>query len=184
MRLYLTGRGGELDKGLGRYIAEVSPEFEGIAFNHKMLSRPFSEQVERTRDLLQTHWDRKTELIANSYGCYILLHALTDQGVFPGKLLMLSPLLGRTELRSQGFSSRPPMLKSLNRAFQEQRISKPAYLNITAGDQDPICEQAELEWAAKTLSADRLELLAGEGHLIAHATMERVLRDFFDYVIT
>ena len=184
MSLYLTGRGGELDKGLGHYLAEVSPEFGGIAFNHNMLRRPFSEQVERTRDLIKKHWDRKTELIANSYGCYILLHVLIDQGTFPGKILMLSPLLGRTELRSQGFSSRPPMLKSLHRAFQEQRISKSEYLKIAAGDQDPICEKAELEWAAKTLSVDRIELLEGEGHLIAHSIVDRVLRDFFDHLIT
>jgi predicted esterase len=184
MRLYLTGRGGELDKGLGRHLADRSPAFDGIAFNQRMLQRPFTEQVARTRNLLQKHWDRRTELIANSYGCYILLHALTDQGIFPGKILMLSPLLGRTELRAQGFSSRPPMLKALNRAFEQKRIAKPAYLNITAGNQDPICEQAELEWAAKTLSADRLELLEGEGHLIAHSTMERVLDRFFGHVIT
>jgi len=184
MRLYLTGRGGEIDKGLGRYLAERSLEFDGIAFNQTMLRCPFSEQVERSRDLIKMHWDQKTELIANSYGCYILLHALTDQDKFPGKILMLSPLLGRIELRSQGFSSRPPMLKSLHQAFQEQRISKPAYLKIVAGDQDPICERAELEWAKNALSADQLELLSGEGHLIDHAAMERVLRDFFGHVIS
>jgi len=40
-----------------------------------------------------------------------------------------------------------------------------------------------LEWAKNALSADQLELLSGEGHLIDHAAMERVLRDFFGHVI-
>lgn len=177
--LYLSGRGGELHSGLGKHLQSLASEFGGIGFNDATLSHSFGEQVGAVKELITHYACRDTYLIANSYGCYVLLHALIGAPSLPSKTLMLSPLLGRVHLRSEGFSSRPPRLRALNQALAQHTIQKPAYLSMVAGDQDPICEPAELRDVADLLGADHCELLQHQGHMIEHDVMDTVLSEFF-----
>lgn len=177
--LYLSGRGGELDLGLGQHLQSLASEFGGIGFNEATLTHSFGDQVDAVRNLIFDHSCKKTHLIANSYGCYVLLHALIGMPSLPAKVLMLSPLLGRVHLRSEGFSSRPPRLRALTQALTQHTIQKPAYLSMVAGDQDPICEPVELHDVADLLGADHCELLPHQGHMIKHDVMDTVLTEFF-----
>ena len=177
--LYLSGRGGELHSGLGKHLQSLATEFGGIAFNEATLSHSFGEQIDAVEQLIASYACKDTYLIANSYGCYALLHALIGAPSLPSKTLMLSPLLGRIHLRSEGFSSRPPRLRALNQALAQHTIQKPAYLSMVAGDQDPICESVELQDVADVLGADHCELLHHQGHMIEHDVMDTVLGKFF-----
>ena len=177
--LYLSGRGGELSQGLGRHLQSLATDFGGIAFNEATLSHSFGEQIAAVQQLITHYACKDTYLIANSYGCYALLHALIGAPSLPAKTLMLSPLLGRVHLRSEGFSSRPPRLKALTQALTQRTIQKPAYLSMVAGDQDPICESVELRDVADLLGADHCKLLHHQGHMIKHDVMDTVLTEFF-----
>lgn len=177
--LYLTGRGGELDQGLGRYLQSRATEFGGVAFNDATLSHSFDDQVTAVQQLLHDVACDDTYLIANSYGCYVLLHALIDRPLSAAtKVLLLSPLLVRTHLRTQGFSSRPPRLKRLDLALSHGMIAKPHYLALVAGAEDPICEPAELHNVADLLQAEHCLILPKQGHMIEHSVMDTVLNDF------
>ena len=178
--LYLSGRGGELDHGLGRHLQSRATEFGGVAFNDATLSHSFGDQITAVQQLLHDSACDNTYLIANSYGCYVLLHALIDQPLMTTtKVLLLSPLLGRTHLRAQGFSSRPPRLKRLDAALNQGLIIKPHYLALIAGADDPICEPAELQNIAGLLQADHWKILPKQGHMIDHDVMNTVLTEFF-----
>ena len=178
--LYLSGRGGELDQGLGRYLKSRATEFGGIAFNDATVSHSFGDQITAVQQLLHDSACDNTYLIANSYGCYVLLHALIDQPLMTTtKVLLLSPLLGRTHIRAQGFSSRPPRLKRLDAALKQGLIIKPHYLALIAGADDPICEPAELENVSGLLLADHCQTLPNQGHMIEHDVMDSVLTEFF-----
>ena len=177
--LYLTGRGGELNQGLGNHLQSRATEFGGIAFNDATLSHSFGGQITAVKQLLRDSACDKSYLIANSYGCYVLLHALIDQPLMSTtKVLLLSPLLGRTHLRAHGFSARPPRLKRLDTALANGNVQKPDYLALVAGAEDPICEPAELHNVAALLQADHCQILPNQGHMIEHDVMDTVLTDF------
>ncbi len=45
-------------------------------------------------DLTTMFWHRDARAIGHSYGGYLLMHALAELGAFPGRILLLSRVLG------------------------------------------------------------------------------------------
>ena len=56
------------------------------------------EQVEVVADDLKSNfWSASDCLVANSFGGYLFLHAQANMPAFPGRVLLLSPIVGEFE---------------------------------------------------------------------------------------
>ena len=63
---YITGRGGELEKGLSLHLSEQAADYQGLAINSSFLAQSLTYQI----DLVRQHALSAGEgyLIATSYG--------------------------------------------------------------------------------------------------------------------
>ena len=174
--LYITGRNGHLQRGLGEYLNRLTGSFSGISLDPVFLRQPFNEQVARIQSAIESPTDYK--LVANSYGGYLLLHALIDRTKIEHDVLLLSPVLGKAiSLESMSFS-RPPGANRLLEALEQGRIAKPRYIEIHTGKVDHSCCPLLAAKFAEGIPADRLELIPGQGHRIDRPIVQGIIDDF------
>ena len=174
--LYITGRNGHLQRGLGEYLNRLTGSFSGISLDPVFLLQPFNEQVARIQSAIESPTDYK--LVANSYGGYLLLHALIDRTKIEHDVLLLSPVLGKAiSLESMSFS-RPPGANRLLEALEQGRIAKPRYIEIHTGEVDHSCCPLLAAKFAEGIPADRLELIPGQGHRIDRPIVQGIIDDF------
>ena len=171
---YITGRGGRIDRGLSAYLATLTRDYKGLAADSKLLSLSVDEQVERVREFTASG----ENLIVNSYGGYLLMLSLIDARKAPERVLMLSPLLGRSVLPKNMMASRPPREKALKLALAEGRVTKPKYLRIVTGEDDVICCPELARAVSHQLEADRLDVIPGESHDINPKYVQAALENF------
>jgi len=124
-----TGLGQALrDRGCNVTGRETRDEFRTLGFEH---------QLQIIREDLQTHfWHEQARVICNSYGSYLFLHAQAGMVLFPGRVLMLSPIVGEftsDETRTTFSPPRPTRLKELAEAGQ---FPAPARSEIHVGSDD------------------------------------------------
>ena len=171
--LYITGRGGSLDKGLSVYLASITENFEGIAVDIPFLRQDPLEQVGAIHTRLASDPDRI--VIANSYGAYLTLQALVDLNAPPKKLLLLSPVLGMAAAKDRMYMSRPPFTKRLKSAFSEERVAKPEWMRILVGDQDPLYNAEQFAEVGRYFGERVLGVIPGEGHGLDKQTIQYVI---------
>jgi len=171
--LYITGRGGSLDKGLAVYLASITENFEGIAVDVPFLRQDPLTQVEAIYTRLASDPDRI--VIANSYGAYLTLQALVDLKAPPKKLLLLAPVLGMAAAKDRMYMSRPPFTKRLKSAFSEERVAKPEWMRILVGDQDPLYNAEQFAEVGRYFGERVLGVIPGEGHGLDKQTIQYVI---------
>jgi hypothetical protein len=92
---YLPGHAGRLDTGLGLELTRRGFDVTGRATVDDFRRLPFGDQVDAIAGDLEAHfWAPDARVIANSFGAYFFLHAQAKLASFPGKVLLLSPILG------------------------------------------------------------------------------------------
>ena len=68
----------------------------------------FAEQLALIKSDLQTaFWKPDAKIVARSYGAYLLLNTLAEMNPFPGRILLLSPVLGVAVANDGFYVSRP-----------------------------------------------------------------------------
>lgn len=175
---YITGRGGRLDRGLSAYLSTLTDDYAAFAVDTELLNQSIDEQLVLVKAHAQTA--AGGSLIVNSYGGYLLLLSLIDADWVPERVLMLSPLLGRSIIPEKMLSSRPPRERLLRAALTERRVVRPKYLQIVTGGADPICCPELAKSVAEMLQADEIEVLAGQGHQLDTWDVELRVRRFID----
>ena len=94
---YLPGMGGRLDAGLGEELLRRGFALRGRETVGAFKKLRFGEQVDAVKqDLVERFWKPEARVIANSFGGYLFLHAQIGMGSFPGRVLLLSPVIGAT----------------------------------------------------------------------------------------
>jgi hypothetical protein len=134
--IYITGRGGDANKGLSAYLKTIEPNRIGLSINSIFLSLPFEQQISTIQDLLHRFDGSSTSIIANSYGAYLLTSAFIDQPAISSHVLLLSPALGLMLAEEEMFYSRPPNQGTWSEALEQGRMTKPRYLGVCAGELD------------------------------------------------
>lgn len=173
--LYMTGRGGSLEKGLATYLKSITGDFDGIAVDVPFLRQSPKEQVDAIHRKLAE--DPQRLVIANSYGAYLTLQALVDLPVPPAKLLLLAPVLGMASAKDRMYMSRPPFTKRLREAFVEGRVTKPNWMRILVGDQDPLYDAEQFAEVGAYFGERVLGVLPGEGHSLDRETLRCVINE-------
>ena len=177
--IYITGRGGDANKGLGAYLKTINPHRIGLSVNSIFLSLPFEQQISTIHDLLHRFDGPNTRIIANSYGAYLLTSAFIDKPAISSRVLLLSPLLGLTLAEEEMFYSRPPNQRSWSEALEQGRMTKPSYLEVCAGELDGgACSPTVVLEFGELIKADQVQLIPDQGHQLDRSIVQSVVGQF------
>ena len=171
---YITGRGGRVKGGLSAHLTTLSDDYDVLPIDPDFLAQDIQAQVDTVRAFTELE---EGNLIANSYGAYLLLLSLIDQRPLPTRILLLSPVLGRAISEEHMLFSRPPREKTLHQAIADRRLGMPEHLEIVTGKDDEICDPALAVWVGDRLEM-KVSLLAGEGHMIKPRKVEEAVSRF------
>jgi hypothetical protein len=106
---YLTGMGGRLDSGLGQALLSRGLDVTGRELVGKFRQLRFQDQVDAIASDLQCNfWDTDARVVANSFGAYLFLHAQAQLPPFPGKVVLLSPIVGEFANQETEMNFIPP----------------------------------------------------------------------------
>lgn len=75
-------------------------------------------------------------MVAVSYGCYLFLHAQLCIPAFPGRVLLLSPVLGRAHASEVSVGFIPPRSDQLSEAAMNQDFPTLDKAEIHVGSED------------------------------------------------
>lgn len=134
---YLPGWGGRLHTGLGQGLMSRGFDVTGRETREGFKELPFQLQIETiAKDLQDYFWREDAQVVVNSFGGYLLLHALAQLVPFPGKVLLLSPIVGdfRDEVTQMGFV--PPRPAFLMQQALSGRFPKIKKSEIHVGSED------------------------------------------------
>lgn len=169
--LYLTGRGGNHCAGLGEYLKTLDVVYTGLSITDEFLKADFDQQLNEIDNRIRS--SNPTHVIANSYGAYLLLHALLGSAPLQANVLLLSPILGKGV--SHNRMVRPPMASRLLDVFRSGYFPKPSRLELHMGESD----MPELATAvAKDVRADLLNIIQGQGHTLDYLIVQEIINDF------
>jgi hypothetical protein len=163
--------------GFDVYGREISPPFSDLRF---------AEQVRIIRqDLASLFWRSRANVIGHSYGAYLLLHALSEREPFPGRILLISPVLGAAVINKEGvdgkgggYGSTPSGVMKLRRLFENNGFPVPQYLEIHTGDKDSGCHPDLAVKFGSLIPGSKVNIAKDQGHELDSAYVRGVLSDF------
>lgn len=133
----LPGYGGRLDTGLGGALLQRGFNVSGRQTTGDFRALPFDEQVAVVATDLRNHfWRSDAQVIANSFGCYLFLHAQTQLAPFVGRVLLLSPIVGEFDHADKPMHFSPPHPTRLSQLAQEGLMPCPLDTQIHVGTED------------------------------------------------
>ena len=174
MLRYITGRGGSGVGGLSAYLETLDDDYDVLPIDAGFLQQDIQVQINTVQEFIQLD---TANVVANSYGAYLLLQALIDQPPLNIRVLLLSPVLGRAISEERMLLSRPPREKTLHKAIAEQRLGVPDHLEIVTGQEDEICDPTLASRIGKQLDIE-VSILHGEGHMLNETKVSELLVQF------
>ena len=134
---YLPGMGGRIDTGLGKGILDRGFQVVGRETRDNFKNLPFQGQIDAVAADLQEHfWYEGSIVIANSFGCYLFLHAQLKLAPFPGKAVILSPIIGPSKNNEVQMGFYPPRADVLHKAAVDGTFPCPLNAEIHVGSED------------------------------------------------
>lgn len=134
---YLPGRGGEITTGLGQGLLDRGFSVTGRETRGAFLKLTFQQQLDAIcSDLESEFWHENAKLVAVSYGCYLFLHAQLCMPAFPGRVLLLSPVLGGARSDTAGIGFFPPRADQLGQALAMREFPRLSQAEIHVGSED------------------------------------------------
>jgi hypothetical protein len=175
---YLPGHSGRLTTGLGEALTARRFDVAGRETVGDFQKLPFSEQVSIIVNDLRTHyWQRDSLVIANSFGAYLFLHAQSSLPSYPGRVLILSPIVGKFASESTGTFFSPPYPKKLYGLAKAGSFPSPRDAHIHVGSED---------WQSVPENVMQFGVLTGipvtvvekAGHMLPKDYVSRILDDW------
>lgn len=163
---YLPGMGGRLDQGLGQGLLERGYSLMGRETVGDFKRLRFGDQVEVVKsDLLGQFWHPGGLVIANSYGGYLFLHAQLELDAFPGRVLLLSPVIGQAANARLGVRFFHPRADVLSKVSLEGGFPRPANIEVHVGAEDWQAGPQALVGFCDALEI-RIHVAHGRGHML------------------
>ncbi len=176
----LPGQGGSIGEGLGRAISERGFRVAGRESRGTFRALDFDQKITTIADDLRAHFWRSDGLvIANSFGAYLLLHALVDLPPFPGRALLLSPILGGSTDPDSGFLYSPPRSEKLMRVAEQGAFPSAQRVEIHVGACDWQSDPKRVERFGELIGA-QVCVVAEGGHVLGEAYVSPILDRFLD----
>lgn len=134
---YLPGYGGQLATGLGQGLMDRGFEVTGRETRGDFRALPFREQLQTIWQDLQNHfWHEHAQVVCNSFGAYLFLHAQAEMTPFPGRVLLLSPIVGEFTNHQSNTSFAPPRPTRLGELADAGQFNAPTRCEIHVGEHD------------------------------------------------
>ena len=134
---YLPGHGGQLATGLGRGIMDRGFEVTGRETRGEFQKLSFAEKLRTIRQDLRDHfWNEQAQVICNSFGAYLFFHAQAELPSFPGRVLLLSPIVGEFTSHQTRTSFSPPRPTRLKELAEAGQFNAPSHCEIHVGEDD------------------------------------------------
>lgn len=177
---YLTGMGGSLHKGLGEALYQRGLQVVGRELRDDFAKLDFSQKVEIVSMDLQTlQQENGPRVIANSFGAYILLHALLDHPPFTGKLLILSPIVGAFSNEGIGIGFVPPRAKRLLEIAQSGKFPTPTRCEIHVGSEDWQCNPENVRAFGEAVNIP-VHIVPKNSHMLERDYVTKLLDNFIN----
>lgn len=134
---YLPGAGGQLSTGLGQGLMQLGFGVAGRETRGEFRGLGFDEQLRVIRTDLQDHfWSEDSQIVCNSFGAYLFLHAQTELPPFIGRVLLLSPIVGDFASEETGTTFSPPRPTRLRELAEAGAFNVPKNCEIHVGEDD------------------------------------------------
>jgi hypothetical protein len=172
---YLPGHSGRLHTGLGEALMSRGLNLAGRETVGDFRSIRFMDQVQTVAEDLRTHfWRDDAQVVANSFGAYLFLNAQSVLPPYPGKVLLLSPIVGAFDHPDKPVGFSPPMPTRLMDMATSGELSCPSQAEIHVGSQD---WQANPEQVARLGEMMRIpvHIVEGNGHMLDHGYLNGLL---------
>lgn len=175
---YLPGHGGKLNTGLGEAILTRGFDIAGRETLGEFRELPFSEQVKIvTQDLRSHFWNRDAFVIANSFGAYLFFHAQASLPPYPGRVLILSPIIGEFANEESGAFFSPPYPKKLYGLAKTGSFPIPKDVQIHVGAQDWQSAPENVKQFGD-LTGIPVAVVPNAGHMLPREYVARILDDW------
>lgn len=172
---YLPGYGGQLTTGLGQALMDRGFYITGRETRDDFRMLPFSEQVQAIQQDLQMHfWDEQARVVCNSFGSYLFLHAQAELAPFPGRVLLLSPIVGEFTNEQARTSFSPPRPTRLKELAGAEKFPAPASCEIHVGTEDWQSIPANVQ-AFGALTGLSVNVVPDGGHNLPKAYLRALL---------
>lgn len=172
---YLPGRGGRLDKGLGEGLSMRGLKVDGQATIGEFARLGLDAQRKQiAADLSTGYWHPNARVIANSYGAYLFVQAQGLLPPFPGKVLLLSPILGPASLPKMTTTFTPPGYQAFSQLLEANEWPAPKRCEIHVGENDWQCPLDGVRRFA-SITGVSLHVVAGAGHMLGQDYVGHVL---------
>lgn len=173
---YLPGWGGELATGLGQALMSIGFDVTGRETRGDFKAIGFREQVKCVAQDLQDHfWSEEARVVANSFGGYLFLHAQSQLPPYPGRVLLLSPIVGSFDDERNDMHFIPPYAERLFELIESGQMPSPLNAAIYTGAED---------WQSNPDAVNRLgqslgipvTVVPGAGHHLPHNYVDLLIR--------
>ena len=175
---YLPGHGARISNGLGQALVARGYEVVGRESVGDFKKLDFNAQVTTIANDIKEHfWREDAKIIANSFGGYLLLHALSKLDPYIGKILLLSPIVGEfsSEEISMGFI--PPFADRLNELASSNQYPAPINCSLHVGSEDWQSNPENVTKFASLLGLP-ITVVPNAGHQLPKDYVSSLLDDF------
>ena len=163
---YLTGMGGRLDTGLGQALLAQGFDVTGRELVGEFRQLSFNEQVDAVANDLQSNfWVKDARVIANSFGAYLFLHAQAKLPPYPGKVILLSPIVGEFANQETTMNFIPPRAEQLLEIAKTGSYPAPLNCEIHVGSEDWQSNPTNVELFG-SLTGLKVSVVPEAGHMI------------------
>ena len=129
--------GGRLVSGLGQALLDKGLDVTGRELKGEFRQLGFQEQVDAVvSDLQSSFWNTDARVIANSFGAYLFLHAQAQLPPYPGKVILLSPIVGEFANQDTEMNFIPPRSDQLLELAKTGSYPGPLKCEIHVGSLD------------------------------------------------
>ena len=163
---YLPGYGGRIDSGLGQALLARGWSVTGRATVGDFRGLSFQEQIDTVAaDLREHFWHADAQVIANSFGGYLFLHACLSLPPYPGRVLLLSPIVGEFADTEKAMSFVPPRAGALMKKAEQGLLPAPVSCEMLVGSDDWQSVPEKVKQLGSCIGAP-VTVIEGRGHLL------------------
>jgi hypothetical protein len=172
---YLPGHGGRLTTGLGEALTQRGLAIFGRETVGEFLRLPFMEQTALiAADLQADYWSPSALVIANSFGAYLFLHAQASLPPYPGRVMILSPIVGEFQNENIGAFFSPPYPKKLGELAEARAFPCPLNAQIYVGAEDWQSDPEQVQRFGQ-LTGIPVAVVPDAGHLLPKSYVSNLL---------
>ena len=176
---YLPGFGGQLGTGLGEALLSRGFAVTGRETVGVFREMAFGDQVSTVaEDLTTQFWHEDARVIANSFGAYLFLHAQAQMKPYPGKVLLLSPIVGSFSDENTMRTFMPPRPRKLFELVESGTYPAPLQCEIHVGSEDWQAIPDHVCQLAASLNV-KATVVPGAGHMLGKAYVGPLLDYWF-----